>query len=255
MDFPQAVRLLWNDRSWHYLFVRSYRMSLKYHSLTLRRYFSTVFAATSTFPRYNGIASGTSMALFGSSPLIITMFATRYFGTGEASVDVARFLKFLAVLTATTHIFGTLALRVPSEQLADSPDEPIIIVTDVDEENDVYTTRDNSLPQDPEDETTALLTPKNIGPSTVQIFPVQEPRHESTLELLQDGYFWIYAFIITVVVGSVRTVCSVYLPYSLLVYLERNDYGQPSIYIPFPSSQHSHKLIHDRNPDSTSCDC
>jgi hypothetical protein len=253
MDFPQAIRLLWNDWSWDYLFVRSYRMSLKYLSLTLSRYFSTVFAATSTFPRYNGIASGTSMALFGSSPLVITMLATRYFGTGETSVDVTRFLKFLAVLTATTHVFGTLALRVPSEQPVVSPDEPIIIVTDADEENDVYTTRDSSLTQDPEDETTALLTPKKTTPSTVQIFPVQEPRHESTLELLQDGYFWIFAFIITVVVGSVRTVYSVYLPYSSLVCLERNDYGQPSICIPFPSPQHPHKFIHDRSPDSTSC--
>jgi hypothetical protein len=85
----------------------------------------------------------------------------------KPSVDVARSLAFLAVLTAAIHIFGTLALRVPSDQPTVLPDEAITMVTDADEQNDVHTTRDGSLPQDLEDETTALLNPKKTAPSAI----------------------------------------------------------------------------------------
>ncbi|KAI0343109.1 MFS general substrate transporter [Trametopsis cervina] len=171
---------------------------------TVFSYFSTVFSATRTFPNYNGVASGTSMALFGSSPLFLTMIATRKFSDEAEKLDAARFLAFAAVLTAVTHLFGSFALRVPSATPDISAEEPTIIVND--EENDVSTPDRTPLEDEDADENSAMLSFNKHSATAVEIIPVQEPQHGSVLDLLRDGHFWILALVGVVVVGSCEMV-------------------------------------------------
>ncbi|KAI0705142.1 MFS general substrate transporter [Cytidiella melzeri] len=174
---------------------------------TVFSYFSVVFAATSTFPRYNGIASGTSMALFGSSPLLLTMIATRHFSAGEGAIDVTHFLTFMAMLTAATHVFGTVALLVQPNKPVGLPEEPVIIVTDVGEENCSLALEGSSpSEEDNGEESSALLTQIKRVAAGTQTFPVPEPQHGSVLDLLRDCHFWVLAFVATVVFGSSEMV-------------------------------------------------
>ena len=143
------------------------------------------------------------MALFGSSPLVISLLATRYFSIGDGVIDVTHFLGFMAAVTASTHLFGTFALRGASIKPEEQSQEPIIIVTDADEENDLAI-REEPSPSEDNEETSALLSATHKHPvAVVEIIPIQEPQHGSTLDLLKDGYFWILALIATIVFGSV----------------------------------------------------
>lgn len=51
------------------------------------------------------------MALFGFSPLILSLFASSLFTT-EDGLDVTRFTAFLACLAGVTHLLGALTLQV-----------------------------------------------------------------------------------------------------------------------------------------------
>ncbi len=146
------------------------------------------------------------MALFGSSPLVISMLATRYFSLSDGVIDVTHFLGFMSAVTAATHLFGTFALRGPSTKPEDAQDQPTIVVTDADEERNIAAPQNNIALEDEESEETSALLASNKRPrNAVEIIPVPEPQHGTVLDLLKDTYFWILAFIATVVFGSVRT--------------------------------------------------
>lgn len=78
---------------------------------TVFSYFSSVFAASKHFPNYPGLASGATMALFGLSPLCLSVLASEFFTDSASGIlNIVLFLKFMAVLTASTHVLGYFVL-------------------------------------------------------------------------------------------------------------------------------------------------
>jgi hypothetical protein len=161
-------------------------------SLTFPRYFSSVFAASKNFPDYIGVASGTSMALFGLSPTFFSLLASRYFSSPDDELDVTSFLQFLAILCGCVHLLGGLTLQVlpPASEnvataaaLSDNPEEP--------------------------DERVALLPNKTggngIGQIELQVEVVEEEptAKQSALDVLKDRNFWALAFVAFVISGCV----------------------------------------------------
>ncbi|KAF7338388.1 putative transporter MCH1 [Mycena venus] len=144
---------------------------------TVFSYLSCLFAATKNFPSYPGIASGTVNTLFGLSPLVLSFVASGFFTDRvDKSLDVVRFLAFLALLTGIVHIIGALNLRVPKNHLP-----PMIVQSPNEEMN----------------ETTALLRPES-----------RFNADGSSLDLLRDPYFWIFFMLLVVILGPCEMIIS-----------------------------------------------
>ncbi|KZP24743.1 MFS general substrate transporter [Athelia psychrophila] len=149
--------------------------------------FSSLFAASKTFPAHLGVASGTSMALFGLSPLFLSFLASNFFTDPETGLNVTQFLKFLAVVTGGVYVIGAFNLRLPAIH------------------------RQGALPvDDPEqesepDERSALLPSKPPNGIALQATPIAGG---STLDLLRDYNFWIMFASIATVLGSCEMVMS-----------------------------------------------
>jgi hypothetical protein len=120
------------------------------------------------------------MALFGLSPLFLSLLASNFFTTADTGLDVAHFLKFLAIFAGAIQLFGALNLKTP------------------------LLTENLSSPTDPErsntNERTALLPGKSI-PETVA--PVNEDG--SAFDLFRDSSFWILAGVVLVNLGLVSS--------------------------------------------------
>lgn len=75
-------------------------------------YFSSLFSASKFFPSHIGLASGATMALFGLSPLFLSVLATNYFADPITGLlNVSRYMTFLTFLTASVYTFSALVLR------------------------------------------------------------------------------------------------------------------------------------------------
>ncbi|KAJ7489823.1 MFS general substrate transporter [Mycena galericulata] len=139
---------------------------------TVFSYFSSLFAATRTFPAYPGVASGTVMALFGLSPLLLSSVASTWFTDGDGeSLNLVRFLAFLGLLCGVVHIIGALNLRVPL---------PI-----------------TSAPRPEEADETAALLPKSSNDCGRALF-----------DLVRDPYFWVFCMLLVVTLGPCEMVIS-----------------------------------------------
>lgn len=128
------------------------------------------------------------MALFGLSPLFLSLIASTFFSSEEEGLDVTRFTTFMAILAGIVHIIGALNLRTPALAKVEivSQDE-----SSEDEENTPY----------PDSERTPLIAPKNRRNVQVTVIPVE---HDQTvLDLLKDPHFWLLALIVLVGLGSV----------------------------------------------------
>ncbi|KZV84422.1 MFS general substrate transporter [Exidia glandulosa HHB12029] len=148
-------------------------------------YFASLVCASKNFPDYPGAAAGTSMALFGFSPLVLSLFASSLFTTPDG-LDVTRFTAFVAALAGATHIFGALTLQIlppPAVEPARSP------LPRIDEER-------ASL-----DERSALL-PKPT-PSYLELPPGCDG---SVRTLLTNIDFWILAFASLCALGICETI-------------------------------------------------
>jgi len=167
---------------------------------TVLSYFSFVFSATKAFPRYMGVASGTSMAIFGFSPLLLSAIASRYFTYPDTGLNVTYFLAFLAILNGAVHLFSGLCMQgtdhiVPISATIEDPQPSsssvsIAVVEDVEEA-----------------ERRPLMT--NKRPSSELDFPlfcVPEPQNGSVTDLLRDPSFWLLTLIVAVVLGTAETV-------------------------------------------------
>ncbi|KAJ7219167.1 MFS general substrate transporter [Mycena pura] len=142
---------------------------------TVFAYFSSLFAATRSFPSYPGAAAGTVMALFGLSPLFLSFIASNFFaGRNDASLNVVGFLAFLAILTGVVHILGALNLCTPK-------DHPPIALSSQDEEAS---------------ETTPLLSESRSS----------DPH--SFLDLLREPSFWVLFLLLTVTLGPCEMIIS-----------------------------------------------
>ncbi|KAF7978143.1 hypothetical protein HWV62_17468 [Athelia sp. TMB] len=147
--------------------------------------FSSIFAASKTFPNHLGVASGTSMALFSLSPLFLSFIASNLFSDAETGLDVAHFLEFLSIVTGCVYLIGALNLRLP----------------DVREEPPLDSQEQTSDP----DERTALLPGKpsdSVAPQATQLVG------GSTLDLLRDMNFWLLFASVATVLGSCEMVMS-----------------------------------------------
>lgn len=144
-------------------------------------YFASLVCASRNFPDYPGAAAGTSMALFGFSPLVLSLFASALF-TGPDGLDVTHFTFFLACLAGVTHLIGALTLQIvpPEAPLPAPPRSPL---PRVDEESSI-------------DERSSLL-PK--PPAEYLELP---PHHDGSVSsLLADKQFWILGFTSFCVLG------------------------------------------------------
>ena len=167
------------------------------------RYFSTVFSATQTFPEYMGVAAGTSMALFGCSPLIISALGERYFTHPETGLNVTHFLSFLAILTGIVHWISAFFLPGPAQPRTDA--------TDTDEagsSNGRHTPQNTRISAETS-ERQPLLGDSN-GKHYVHSAPVPEPQQGSSVDLIRDPYFWVLVLVHMVLVGCVSTTYMTY---------------------------------------------
>lgn len=126
------------------------------------------------------------MALFGLSPLILSLLASTFFTDPSTGLDVPRFLNFLAITSGTVHLLGAFNMRSCKRQNI-VPSTP-----------ETATTSDEERPTG---EHEPLLTNKNHRPDS-PIIPVREGR--SVIELLKDSHFWLLALVALIILGSVR---------------------------------------------------
>ncbi|KAI9065126.1 MFS general substrate transporter [Trametes sanguinea] len=185
----------------------SFRLLVLYFGMiglaTVCSYFSLVFAATKTFPQYIGIASGTSMSIFGLSPFFLSLVASRYFTPPGQTLDVANFFTFMAVLTGCAHVVSTLIFHttsMPQESLTGSESPSTSALAGTSDSADALEEAEPLLADN--------SSPKPKDPATVHVVPVQEPQHGSTLDLLKDPYFWVLCVWMLLVVGSAEMVVS-----------------------------------------------
>lgn len=129
------------------------------------------------------------MAMFGLSPLFLSVLASAFFTDPETGLNVTLFLKFHAIMTGSIHLIGAIALKLPSE--------PKVL----------------SLVQDREpgaepDERSALLPLKPADPVNPLSMPAD--KGNSVLDLLRDRNFMLLFIIALIVLGSVSSL----LPFS-----------------------------------------
>jgi hypothetical protein len=157
---------------------------------TAASYFSALFAASRTFPRNLGAASGASMALFGLSPLFLCFLASTFFTDPSTGLDVPRFLKLLALTSGVIHLLGAFNMRLCKPQCI-APSTPGSASTS-DGERSI-------------DEREPLL-PSKPHRSDSQIIPVGEGR--SVIELFKDSHFWLLALVALIILGSCEMIIS-----------------------------------------------
>lgn len=156
---------------------------------TVTSYFSSLFAASKNFPDYIGIASGSSMALFGLSPLFLSVIASNYFTSDDGTLEVTRFVTFMAILTGVVHVLGAINLRTPQIAQVEALDSSDI----QDDEESVF--------EQPADERSPLIAPNKKSNVQVSVVPVESK--QTVMDLLKDPYFWILAFLVMVCLGTV----------------------------------------------------
>ncbi|RDB20968.1 putative transporter MCH1 [Hypsizygus marmoreus] len=147
---------------------------------TVFSYFSSIFAASKSFPHHPGLAAGASMALFGLSPLCLSTLASKFFMDHDSGLlDIVSFLKFMALLTASTHILGAFALCSPVTYLV-SLSLPV-----------------SSSSTEAMNESSSLLSRKS---GVVADANSPDP--------IPDPYFWLLALYCLIVIGASEMVIS-----------------------------------------------
>ncbi|TBU65667.1 MFS general substrate transporter [Dichomitus squalens] len=168
---------------------------------TVSSYFSLLFAATKSFPQYIGIASGTSMSIFGLSPLFLSLVASKLFTVPGQILDVSSYFTFLAIVTGSIHLVTAAIFRanqrfystieearsanLDTESAANGQEAEPLLANAAEESDDA--------PKDP---------------VNVRVVPVKEPQEGSSLDLFKDPWFWVFASWISIIVGSAEMVIS-----------------------------------------------
>ncbi|KZT68203.1 MFS general substrate transporter, partial [Daedalea quercina L-15889] len=157
-------------------------------------YFSMLFSATRTFPQFVGFASGTSLAIFGMSPLLLSWIATYFFTPPGGVLDVTHFFTFMALLTGVINLCGALIL--PGPAVAEIP-----------------TSDETALQHDPDDdaeadEETSLLASSIQSLTGLDALCAETPEHLSAMELVKNPYFWLFSSSVSLVVGTAEMIKS-----------------------------------------------
>ncbi|KAF9456515.1 MFS general substrate transporter [Collybia nuda] len=151
---------------------------------TVFSYFSSLFSASKLYPTHPGLAAGTTMTLFGLSPLLLSFIGSHFFVDSSESLDAASLLKFLAILTAVIHTAGAFTFRKNFIKYADAS-----YIESMD--NEAIT------------ETSPLVT---------QITPVQSTLAScdggNSQHPLKDRYFWFLALYCSITIGAAEMVIS-----------------------------------------------
>ncbi|KAI0797721.1 major facilitator superfamily domain-containing protein [Abortiporus biennis] len=182
---------------------------------TVLSYFSIVFSSTTTFPKYMGIASGTSMALFGFSPLLLSVLASKFFTSPdpEEGLNVTNFLAFLAILSGFVHVFGAIVMNgrprhLSTDSSSSTPeDRPVSPTSSCSDFEGDHEGRGPSSDLDPERQGLLIHRSPRKPPHEMTFHVVlQEPQHGSVADLLQDPHFWLLALVMALIVGSAEMV-------------------------------------------------
>ncbi|TFK86903.1 MFS general substrate transporter [Polyporus arcularius HHB13444] len=168
---------------------------------TVCSYFSLVFASTKMFPRYSGTASGTSMAIFGLSPLFLSLIASTEF-TADQTLDIPGFYMFMALLAGTVHFGSTFIFRANRTFELDGG-EALAVRSTSDAESSASTVEPEEEPLLGGNGDSAPKDPANVG-----VVPVEEPRDGSAFDLLKDRYFWVLCLWMSLTVGAAEMVIS-----------------------------------------------
>lgn len=144
--------------------------------------FSALFSAARLFPEYVGAASGTSMALFGLSPLFFTIIAGRlYTDVGTPGLDVAGYLTCVSLVTGGVHLLGAFIL--PGHE----------------------STQPTPMVVEQETETTPLLRP--VTPTAAEEAS-PKAADGSLVALFKDTKFWLLAFTVMLTLGVSEMILS-----------------------------------------------
>lgn len=146
------------------------------------------------------------MALFGLSPLVLSLVANRVFTHPDSGLDVTHFLGFLAAAAGTTHLFGALCMQGPEPKHTHSHSSSPL----EDEENCSPTSVPSEEAESDIDDEARPLLESNKPTAEGDLTPVPEPQHGSVGDLLKDPYFWMLFAILVVLIGGVRIIISSY---------------------------------------------
>ena len=150
------------------------------------------------FPRYSGTASGTSMSIFGLSPLFLSLVASKLFTSSDQTLDIPGFFTFMAVVTGVVHCASTLVFRANRSFEVDAGEAVLVSTSDAESTTSMVEPEHEPLLWGGDGSDNA---PKD--PANVHIVPVEEPQDGSTLDLFKDRYFWVLCLWMTLSVGAV----------------------------------------------------
>lgn len=167
---------------------------------TVLSYFSLVFSATRSFPLFMGIASGTSMALFGFSPVILSVIAA-WFQTGDyGEIEVAPFVRFLAILAGSVNLFGALVMPGAESNVLAQPKSLELL-----EDTGSYESPEED-DSDLEDQPLLLHSDASSNDPRIHHVAVQEPHNGSVADLIKDSNFWVLMVTLTILMGASEMV-------------------------------------------------
>ena len=142
------------------------------------------------------------MALFGFSPLVISLVANRFFTHPESGLDVTHFLGFLAVAAGIMHLFSAACMQGPEPKHAHSR------LGHAPEGEEDYCNPSENVDTASDGEAQPLLD-NNKPMVTAGMVPIPEPQHGSVGDLLKDPYFWILFSVLVILIGGV-CICIIY---------------------------------------------
>lgn len=145
-------------------------------------YFSFLFSATRLFPHQPGIASGTSMALFGLSPLFLTYVAVNWFMDHTTGIlQVVPFTASLTIAVGAVHIVGALMFRQAGLNSKDKP----------------------TVSCDPPPSEMSQLLPQSSQDGYIPELHLQT---DSALSFLRQGQVWLLILFCVCIFGAVSLV-------------------------------------------------
>ncbi|KAG8906277.1 putative monocarboxylate transporter mch1 [Tulasnella sp. 403] len=144
-------------------------------------YFSVIFTAAKDFPRHNGLATGITLALFGLSPLFLSL-PSYLFPTPAGYVNAKAYVIFIGTMTTLMHIVSIYGLLPP-------PPRPLPTIE-----------QESTAPPEDAMNEESLLLPKPTLPNDRPT----EPQTWSTV--LGDPYFWWVFAITATTIGSAEMV-------------------------------------------------
>jgi hypothetical protein len=129
--------------------------------------------ASRAFPRYNGLAVGTTLALYGLSPLFLSLPSALFIGS-DGLVEARFYIIFIGSLAVAVHLLSILGLR------------------------------DQSAPTNPEPPMSPLASPTSLDEETPLLPKVVKEGDDQTWKVVaSDPYFWWIFIVLGASIGSV----------------------------------------------------